>query len=93
MNPGWIAFFVAITGYCNGCLNLLNANFIPLRGFYYILILEGALTVAGNSRFPIFLRLTIWGLDENYSEEVFTTELVRDSERRPYDEGKPPSSR
>ncbi|RDI83099.1 hypothetical protein Vi05172_g7016 [Venturia inaequalis] len=64
VNPGWYAFFVVISGFCNGGLNLLNANFIPLRGFYFILILEGALTVAGNTQFPILLRLTLWLLQK-----------------------------
>jgi Trk-type K+ transport system membrane component len=68
LNPGWFAFFSVITGYCNGGLNLLNANFIPLYKSYFILIVEGALTVAGNTQFPILLRLLIWTMSKIISK-------------------------
>ncbi|KAF2424897.1 TrkH-domain-containing protein [Tothia fuscella] len=68
LKPGWFGFFVVITGFCNGGLNLLNANFIPLYKNYFILIVEAVLTVAGNTQFPIFLRLLIWTLSKTTSQ-------------------------
>ncbi|KAB2575749.1 Potassium transport protein 1 [Lasiodiplodia theobromae] len=62
LSPGWWAFFAVTTSFSNGGLNLLNANFIPFSGNALILIVCGALTIAGNTQFPILLRLAIWTL-------------------------------
>ncbi|KAF1948879.1 potassium transport protein 1 [Byssothecium circinans] len=64
LNPGWWAFYSVVTEFANGGLNLLNANFIPLQSFYYILIVCGALSLAGQTQFPIFLRLIIWTMEK-----------------------------
>ncbi|KAL8831189.1 MAG: hypothetical protein Q9191_001001 [Dirinaria sp. TL-2023a] len=58
--PGWWATFVIFSGFANGGLSLLNASMIPFQGFYLILILTGAVMLAGNGFFPVFLRGTIW---------------------------------
>jgi len=60
LNPGWWAFFNVVTSFTNGGINVLNANFIPWQGDSLILILCGLLTVAGNTQFPVLLRLCIW---------------------------------
>jgi potassium uptake Trk family protein len=60
LNPGWWAFFAAVTEFANGGLNVLNANFIPFSGKPFVLITAGALAFLGQTQFPIFLRLTIW---------------------------------
>jgi potassium uptake Trk family protein len=60
LNPGWFGFFAVVTSFANGGLNVVNANFIPFHSYYLILSVCGALTVAGNTQFPIFLRLLIW---------------------------------
>lgn len=60
LKPGWWAFFTTITSFENGGLNLLNANFIPLRGFSYILLVVMALSLAGNTQSPVLLRFIIW---------------------------------
>lgn len=60
LNPGWWAFFSTVTEFANGGLNILNANFVPFSGYPYILIVAGVLAFAGQTQFPIFLRLTIW---------------------------------
>lgn len=62
LSPGWWAFFAVTTSFSNGGLNLLNANFIPFSGNALVLIVCGALTIAGNTQFPILLRLAIWTL-------------------------------
>jgi potassium uptake Trk family protein len=60
LNPGWWAFFAAVTEFANGGLNVLNANFIPFSGKPFILITAGVLAFLGQTQFPIFLRLSIW---------------------------------
>jgi potassium uptake Trk family protein len=61
INPGWWASFAVITEFANGGLNVLNANFVPLSGHSYILLASGVLAFAGQTQFPILLRITIWG--------------------------------
>jgi potassium uptake Trk family protein len=58
-------------------LNLVNANFIPFQQSYFILIVAGALTVAGNTQFPIFLRLTIWTLSKLSPKESRFRQTLR----------------
>lgn len=60
LNPGWWAFFCTVTEFANGGLNVLNANFVPFSGYPYILIVAGVLAFAGQTQFPIFLRMLIW---------------------------------
>lgn len=60
LKPGWWAFFSTVTEFSNGGLNILNANFVPFSGYPYILIVAGVLAFAGQTQFPILLRLTIW---------------------------------
>lgn len=60
LKPGWWAFFTTMTSFANGGLNLLNSNFISLRGFAFILVVVMAVSVAGNTQLPILLRFIIW---------------------------------
>lgn len=62
INPGWWGFFAAVTEFANGGLNILNANFVPFSGYPYVLLVSAAIAFAGQTQFPIFLRITIWGL-------------------------------
>ncbi|KAL6161096.1 hypothetical protein ACJQWK_08891 [Exserohilum turcicum] len=62
IHPGWWSFFASVTEFANGGLNILNANFIPFSGNAYVLLVAGALAFAGQTQFPILLRVTIWGL-------------------------------
>ena len=65
INMGWWGFFNVVTEFSNGGLNLANANFIPFQSFYYLLIISGALSLAGQTQFPILLRLLIWALEKS----------------------------
>lgn len=62
INPGWWGFFQVVTEFANGGLNILNANFVPFSGYPYILLVAATVAFAGQTQFPIFLRITIWGL-------------------------------
>lgn len=65
LKPGWWGFFATVTSFSNGGLNVLNANYIPFSGDALTLIVSGALTVAGNTQFPILLRLLIWSISKS----------------------------
>ncbi|KAH7065156.1 potassium transport protein 1 [Macrophomina phaseolina] len=65
LSPGWWGFFATVTSFSNGGLNVLNSNYIPFSGNALILVISGALTVAGNTQFPILLRLLIWTLSKS----------------------------
>jgi potassium uptake Trk family protein len=69
VNPGWWAFFAAVTEFANGGLNVLNANFIPFSNKPFVLITAGALAFLGQTQFPIFLRLTIWSMKKMSPKE------------------------
>ncbi|USP76206.1 hypothetical protein yc1106_03480 [Curvularia clavata] len=62
INPGWWGFFQVVTEFANGGLNILNANFVPFSGYPYVLLVAATIAFAGQTQFPIFLRITIWGL-------------------------------
>ncbi|KAK3719147.1 hypothetical protein LTR37_004711 [Vermiconidia calcicola] len=62
--PAWWAAFVTLAGYTNTGLNLLDANMIPLRTDYSVLIITGAAILAGNTFYPVFLRLCVWLLSK-----------------------------
>lgn len=64
LNPGWFGFFACSTSFANGGLNLVNANFVPFQSYYFILTVCGVLSLAGNTQFPVLLRLIIWMLSK-----------------------------
>jgi potassium uptake Trk family protein len=62
LNPWWVGSFVAISAFNNSGMSLLDANMIPFHRSPYILLTTGILILAGNTCYPIFLRLIIWTL-------------------------------
>ncbi|KAM3078285.1 hypothetical protein ACMFMG_002421 [Clarireedia jacksonii] len=60
INPWWLGIFNAISAFNNSGMSLLDANMIPFRTSAYTLITMGLLILAGNTAYPIFLRLIIW---------------------------------
>ncbi|PQE19086.1 cation transporter protein [Rutstroemia sp. NJR-2017a BBW] len=59
INPWWLGIFNAISAFNNSGMSLLDANMIPFRTSVYTLITMGLLILAGNTAYPIFLRLII----------------------------------
>lgn len=41
-------------------VSVLDLNMIPYGGSYFVLIVMGAMILAGNTAYPVFLRLCIW---------------------------------
>jgi Trk-type K+ transport system membrane component len=62
INPWWLGVFNSVSAFNNSGMSLLDANMIPFQNSYFVLITMGLLILAGNTAFPIFLRLVIWSL-------------------------------
>jgi hypothetical protein len=62
INPWWLGIFNGVSAFNNSGMSLLDANMIPFQNSYFVLITMGLLILAGNTAFPIFLRLVIWSL-------------------------------
>ncbi|KAL2882674.1 hypothetical protein SGCOL_001881 [Colletotrichum sp. CLE4] len=60
INPWWLGIFNAVSAFNNSGMSLLDANMIPFQQAPYVLITMGLLILAGNTAYPLFLRLIIW---------------------------------
>ncbi|CZR56211.1 related to potassium transport protein TRK1, high-affinity [Phialocephala subalpina] len=60
INPWWLGVFNAVSAFNNSGMSLLDANMIPFQTSVYTLITMGLLILAGNTAYPLFLRLILW---------------------------------
>ncbi|KZT21063.1 hypothetical protein NEOLEDRAFT_1139908 [Neolentinus lepideus HHB14362 ss-1] len=60
--PPWFAMFQVVSSYTNTGTSLVDQSMIPFRKAYPMIVFMIILILAGNTAFPIFLRLTIWAL-------------------------------
>ncbi|RDW75915.1 hypothetical protein BP5796_06736 [Coleophoma crateriformis] len=60
INPWWLGAFNAVSAFNNSGMSLLDLNMIPFQRDSYPLLTMGLLILAGNTAYPIFLRLIIW---------------------------------
>ncbi|KAI4199851.1 MAG: hypothetical protein LQ348_001821 [Seirophora lacunosa] len=60
LNPWWVGAFNAISGFNNSGMSLLDANMVAFQTSRYMLITVGLLILAGNTCYPVFLRLILW---------------------------------
>lgn len=61
LNAWWWAFFNSISSFNNCGMSLLDANMVPFaRHGKFVLLTQSFLILAGNSCFPVFLRLLCW---------------------------------
>ena len=95
LNPWWVGAFNAISAFNNSGMSLLDANMTAYQTAYYLLITMSLLILAGNTCFPIFLRLIIWTMwktisseqyfpGEGWSERAKTLRFLLDHPRRCY---------
>jgi hypothetical protein len=59
-NPWWLGAFNAVSAFNNSGMSVLDANMVPFQQSYFVLITMGLLILAGNTAYPIFLRLILW---------------------------------
>ena len=97
LNPWWVGAFNAISAFNNSGMSLLDANMTAFQRSYYLLITMGLLILAGNTAFPVFLRLIVWclykiaqriarerPLSDPWHERLQTLEFLLDHPRRCY---------
>ncbi|KAE9366788.1 TrkH-domain-containing protein [Stipitochalara longipes BDJ] len=94
INPWWLGAFNAVSAFNNSGMSLLDANMIPFQTSVYTLITMGLLILAGNTAYPLFLRLILWTLlkllcafypsPETHSEMKATLRFVLRYPRRVY---------
>lgn len=60
LNPWWVGAFNAVSAFNNSGMSLLDANMVAFQDSVYILLTMGLLILAGNTAYPLFLRLIIW---------------------------------
>ena len=60
LNPWWVGAFNAVSAFNNSGMSLLDANMTAFQASYYMLLTMSLLILAGNTAYPIFLRLIVW---------------------------------
>lgn len=82
--------FNGVSAFNNSGMSLLDANMVAFQTSKYMLITMGLLILAGNTCYPIFLRLIIWTLfklmpdNERFHEFKITLRFLLDHPRRCY---------
>lgn len=77
INPWWLGIFNGVSAFNNSGMSLLDANMIPFQKAYYVLITMGLLILAGNTAYPLFLRLSFWTMLKAL-ERTTADETLRD---------------
>ena len=94
LNPWWVGAFNAISAFNNSGMSLLDANMTAFQDSFYLLITMSLLILAGNTCYPIFLRLIVWMLwkissssfarGPKWEKRVRTLRFLLDHPRRCY---------
>lgn len=90
LNPWWVGAFNAVSAFNNSGMSLLDANMTAYQTAIYMLITMGLLILAGNTCYPIFLRLIVWTIwklmpsNDSWEEDKSTLRFLLDHPRRCY---------
>ncbi|CAG8981274.1 hypothetical protein HYALB_00003872 [Hymenoscyphus albidus] len=60
VNPWWLGIFNGASAFNNSGMSLLDANMIPFQTSVYALMTMGIMILAGNTAYPLFLRLILY---------------------------------
>ncbi|KAL8393209.1 hypothetical protein RB595_003126 [Gaeumannomyces hyphopodioides] len=60
IDPWWLGIFNGVSAFNNSGMSLLDANMIPFEQATFVLVTMALLILAGNTAYPIFLRLIFW---------------------------------
>ncbi|EPE04669.1 impb mucb samb family protein [Ophiostoma piceae UAMH 11346] len=60
INPWWLGIFNGASAFNNSGMSLLDANMVPFQNAYFVLITMGMMILAGNTAYPVLLRLILW---------------------------------
>lgn len=93
INPWWNGIFNGASAFNNSGMSVLDANMIPYGSSYFVLIVMGAMILAGNTAYPVFLRFWLWGIlkllnlltyESSYQNLKETLEYILKYPRRVY---------
>ncbi|KAG6001524.1 hypothetical protein E4U21_004115 [Claviceps maximensis] len=59
INPWWLGIFNGVSAFNNSGMSLLDANLVPYQESSYVLVTMGLMILAGNTAFPLLLRLML----------------------------------
>ncbi|BGP04531.1 hypothetical protein JCM10049v2_000333 [Rhodotorula toruloides] len=76
-NPTWFSFFQVWSAYSNCGMSLDDASMVPFQKAYGLVIVQGLLILAGNTAFPVFLRLLIWIVSKAVPSRSRTRETLQ----------------
>ncbi|KAI1500177.1 cation transport protein-domain-containing protein [Biscogniauxia marginata] len=60
ISPWWNGIFNGVSAFNNSGMSVLDLNMTPYKSSYFVLIVMGSMILAGNTAYPIFLRLGLW---------------------------------
>jgi len=60
LQPPWFALFQVISAYTNTGTSLVDQSMVPFQTAYLMVFVQAFLILAGNTAFPVFLRLFVW---------------------------------
>lgn len=93
INPWWLGIFNGVSAFNNSGMSLLDANMIPFENADFVLITMGLMILAGNTAYPIFLRMVMasslkvlkWvSAEGDYPETKATLQFILKYPRRVY---------
>ncbi|TID26426.1 TrkH-domain-containing protein [Venturia nashicola] len=90
LDPWWVGVFNAVSAFNNSGMSLLDANMTAFNKAIYMLLTMSLLILAGNTCYPIFLRLIVWTMykllpdNEKWSDSRDTLKFLLDHPRRCY---------
>jgi potassium uptake Trk family protein len=90
LNPWWVGSFNAVSAFNNSGMSLLDANMTAFQTSIYMLLTMSFLILAGNTCYPIFLRLIVWTFlkilpeNERWTDYRKTLHFLLDHPRRCY---------
>ncbi|KAI3390461.1 hypothetical protein diail_9573, partial [Diaporthe ilicicola] len=93
INPWWLGVFNGVSAFNNSGMSLLDANMIPFQNADFVLITMGLMILAGNTAYPLFLRLIVWTAlkllkaitpEDSYDSLKATLEFILKYPRRVY---------
>ncbi|PGH26782.1 hypothetical protein AJ80_01547 [Polytolypa hystricis UAMH7299] len=90
LNPWWVGIFNAISAFNNNGMSLLDANMTAYQTSTFMLLGMSLLILAGNTCYPVFLRLVLWTWkkllpgDPKYDDRRTTLQFLLDHPRRCY---------
>lgn len=88
--PWWVGAFNAVSAFNNSGMSLLDANMTAFNKAIYKLLTMSLLILAGNTCYPIFLRLIVWTMyrilpeKEEWLDFRDTLKFLLDHPRRCY---------